>query len=138
MAARSSATKTYQYFQPNKKDLKDKFGDCTIRALCKALDKEWFEVFDLLIPYEREFQCPFSGFTLEMQKPVFEALGFNYYGISNAKGSKRPTVEQFAKAHKSGVYVLNVAHHLVTVVDGRYYDTWDCGHKSLYGYFEKR
>ena len=28
----------YKYYQPNKKDLKDKYGDCTIRALSKALN----------------------------------------------------------------------------------------------------
>lgn len=26
---------------------------------------------------------------------------------------------------------------MVAVVDGKYYDTWDSGYKSLYGYFEK-
>ena len=33
--------KVYQYYQPNKKDLKDEYGDCVIRALTKALDIKW-------------------------------------------------------------------------------------------------
>lgn len=60
-------------------------------------------------------------------------MGFTYYGISNKKGSKRPTVDGFAKEHK-GTYLLKVANHVVAV-DGIYYDS---GYKSLYGYYEKK
>ena len=64
-------------------------------------------------------------------------MGFRYVGISNKKGSKRPTVEGFTKSNKLGKFVLVVAHHLVASVDGTYYDTWDSGDKSMYGYWEK-
>lgn len=125
----------YKYFQPNEKDLSDKYGDCVIRSLCKALDKEWLEIFDDIQPLSREYQIPFNC------KPCYEKYlaqkGFVYHGISNAKGSKRPTVNSFAKEHKAGVYVLRVASHLVTVKDGYFYDTWDCGNKCLYGYWVK-
>lgn len=30
-------SKRFVYFQPNKKDLKDKVGDCQVRAFCKTL-----------------------------------------------------------------------------------------------------
>ena len=129
------AGKHYKYYQPNKKDLKDKYGDCVIRSLTKALNMEWLDVFDEMQPLSRELQVPFNC------RPCYEKYldikGLIYHGISNAKGSKRPTVDEFAKNHKNGTYVLRVAHHLVTVVDGYYYDTWDCGKKSLYGYWEK-
>ena len=62
-------------------------------------------------------------------------IGFSYHGISNRKGIKRPTVETFAKDHPEGTFILNVANHEVAVVDGLYYDTWNSGHCSLYGYF---
>ena len=58
-------------------------------------------------------------------------------GKANKKGSKRPTVDSFAKDHPNGSYILSVANHVVAVVDGKYYDTWDSGYKSLYGYYEK-
>ena len=63
--------------------------------------------------------------------------GFEYHGISNKKGSKRPTVESFTKEHKAGTFFLKVANHVVSVVDGTYYDTWDSGQCCLYGYYEK-
>lgn len=129
------ARKVYQYYQPNKMDLKDQYGDCVIRALTKAMDLEWLEVFDQMQPLSRELQVPFNC------KPCYEkyitSKSFSYVGVSNKKGSKRPTVKQFANQHREGVYILRVAHHLVTVVDGIYYDTWDSGHKSLYGYWIK-
>lgn len=128
--------RNYEYFQPNDKDLKDKVGDCQIRAFCKALNLSWLEAFDLTIPICRELQT-YTIFDCDLNKTkkAMESLGFTYTGISNKKGSKRPTVKEFAQSHKTGTYILSVAHHAVCVKDGKYYDTWDCGHKSLYGYY---
>ena len=50
-------TKYYQYYQPNEKDVKDKYGDCVIRALTKALDMDWLDVFNELVPIAREMQA---------------------------------------------------------------------------------
>ena len=129
----------YKYYQPNGKDVKDQYGDCTIRALSKVLGLSWIETFDLTIPFCREYQTP-NVFNVDVktERDILDKLGFTYYGISNKKGSKRPTVAGFAKEHKKGTYILNVANHVVAVVDGIYYDTWDSGYKSLYGYYEKR
>ena len=126
---------SYKYYQPNSKDLKDKYGDCVIRALTKALSMEWLQVFDEIQPISRELQVPFN--CRPCYEKYIENKGFKYYGVSNKKGTKRPTVEIFAKEHKVGTYILRVAHHLVTVVDGVYYDTWDSGKRCLYGYWKK-
>lgn len=127
--------KRYKYYQPNKKDLKDRQGDCVVRALTKVMNKTWLEVFNELIPYAIEIQC------MPNSKTCYESYlkdnGFEYHGISNRKGSKRPTVESFTKEHKTGTFFLNVANHVVSVVDGIYYDTWDSGQCCLYGYYEK-
>lgn len=128
----------YKYYQPNRKDLKDKYGDCTIRALSKALNVSWIEAFELTIPYCKEYQCTnIFDMPHNLEAEVMSKLGFKYYGISNKSGSKRPTVAGFAKTHNKGVFILNVANHEVAVIDGVYFDTWDCGSKSLYGYYEK-
>lgn len=129
----------YKYYQPNKKDLKDKYGDCTIRALSKALGLSWIETFDMTLPFCREYQTSniFNADT-QIEREILDRIGFAYYGISNKKGSKRPTVASFAKEHKNGIYIVKVANHVVAVVNGNYYDTWDSGYKSLYGYYKKR
>lgn len=130
--------KLFEYYQPNDKDLKDKYGDCTIRALAKVFDCTWVEAFDLQVPLAREAQIPDIFFApASTRNELMARLGFKYTGITNKKGTKRPTVWQFAKDHPTGRYILNVANHEVACVDGKYYDTWDSGYKPLYGYYTK-
>lgn len=130
-------SKHFVYYQPNKKDLTDTVGDCQVRALSKALNISWLEAFDLTIPICRELQT-YTIFACDRGKTreAMKRLGFTYTGVSNSRGQKRPTVESFAKAHPIGTFVVKVAHHVVAVVDGKFYDTWDCGQRSLYGYYE--
>lgn len=129
----------YVYYQPNKKDIKDKFGDCQIRALSKALDCSWLEAFDKAIAICREewvsliFDAP-----VDVRKRMLDKLGFDYHPAKKVKGRHRPTIESFAKDHPKGRYICAVVHHEVAVVDGKYYDTWDCGDCAMYGYFELR
>ena len=100
------------------------------------LEKMIFGSFYEITQISRELQCPFnSKFCYEL---YLSRKGFEYIGISNKKGSKRPTVKEFALKNRKGVFYLNIANHCVAVVDGIYYDTWDCGHKSLYGYWVRK
>lgn len=123
-----------RYFQPNPKK-NDKVGDCVVRAMCKAVDSDWVTVYKVLCNIGlRLGAMPNSDDTW---KEFLGKNGFIHHKISVKKGSKRGTVAEFAEKNKKGTFVLSVANHLVTVVDGYYYDTWDCGHKSLYGYYEK-
>lgn len=127
----------WKYYQPNKKDIKDEVGDCAIRAFTKALNKSWLEVFDDLIYYAREHQC------LLNQKPAYQDYLINegWHYQSNGKISKTKTVLKFCKLHNQGTYILYIKvgyrTHLVTVADGIYYDTWDCGNYCVYGYWVK-
>ena len=126
-------SKRFQYYQPNKLDLKDHYGDCTIRALSKALNLSWLEAFDLMIPICRKYQSPnIFNLPCKIENEAMAELGFVYQGISNKRGSVRPTVDDFAKNHPEGTYIVNVANHEVAVVDGCYYDTWDSGYCKLY------
>jgi hypothetical protein len=127
--------KYYQYYQPNKKDMKDKYGDCVIRALTKVLDMSWMEVFNDMLPVCTEYQALHNNQIVYTE--YLKSKGFIYVGISNKKGTKRPAVKSFAKDHKYGTYFITVANHVVAIVDGCYYDTWDSGEKSIYGYWKK-
>ena len=122
----------YVKYNPNEKQ---KFaGDCVIRALCKALNKTWLEVFDLLVIQARKQQRTIS------EKEVYEQVlfehGFIYNKVSNKKGSKRPRVFEKAKESVTPI-VMNVANHIVTAENGKYYDLWDSGNRCLYGYYTK-
>ena len=127
----------FVYYQPNEKDLKDEFGDCQVRALSKVLDCTWLEAFDMTIPICREEQTyTIFGGSMSVKKSSLARLGFEYTGVSNKKGTKRPTVKSFAKLHETGRYILKVANHVVACVNGKYYDTWDSGDCCLYGFYE--
>ncbi|MBR4314111.1 MAG: hypothetical protein IKP66_04295 [Lachnospiraceae bacterium] len=125
----------YTYFQPNDKDLKDKFGDCAVRALCLVENLSWDVAYDKMWWYSRDVWCPMNfkqGFD-----NVMANLGYTYVGISNKKGSKRPTVAEFAKTMKGKRAIAVVSNHYVGVKDGKYYDTWESGRTHLYGYWYK-
>lgn len=130
--------KRFVYYQPNDKDLKDNYGDCQIRALSKAFGVSWVEAFKMEIPYCIEYQCNnIFSVDISVRHKIMDELGFSYHGVSNKAGAKRPTVDSFAKDHPSGTYILVVANHVVACVDGKYYDTWNCGDRSMYGWYEK-
>ena len=96
------ASRNYKYYQPNDKDLKDQYGDCVVRALTKVMSKTWMQVFDDLISYAKKLQCMPNG--KQCYESYLKENGFTYHGISNKKCSKLPTVDRFAKDHKSGIF----------------------------------
>ena len=46
-------------------------------------------------------------------------------------------VYKFCCNFPHGTYVLGLDGHVVTVVDGRYYDTWDSGGKNVIYFWER-
>lgn len=120
----------FEYFQPNT----HKCGDCAVRAVVKATNSSWYTVFDDLIPIARKMQLMPND--RKVIGKYLESKGFKWVPIKVTKGSKRPTVKEFANKYV-GTYVLSLASHLTAVVNNKYYDIWDCGNRSLYGYWVK-
>lgn len=132
----TTKTKTRnRYFQPNPKK-NDKVGDCVVRAMCKATDKDWDTVFKRLcnIAYKMK-AMPNSD---DVWQAYLIEHGFVYNKLSVKRGSKRPTVDSFTRDNKAGTFVLRVANHVVTAQDGYSYDTWDSSDCSMYGYWSKQ
>lgn len=131
--------KIYHYYQPNKKDLKDEQGDCTIRALTKFFNVSWVEAFDMLVTYARETQTIINS--LNNIKLCLEDKGVPYVSVYKPKDKKKTTVSSFVKQNKTGTFILYVRSgfrtHLLCCQDGQYFDTWDCGDKIVYGYWKK-
>lgn len=125
--------KYYRYFNEN--PLKKETSDCAIRAIATATEQSWDDVYNELCKLGFELK------TIPNAKEVWEKFvtmkGFVRYPISNKKGSTRPTVLEFTKNHKQGIYILQVANHLTVCKNGIYYDLWDCGQKCLYSYWIK-
>lgn len=122
-----------RYYNPN--PLKKETGDCVVRALCKATGKDWDTIYRELYEIGRELKImPNSK---EAWKTYLRRHRFIEHKVSNKKGTKRPKVQEFARSHRTGTFVLSVANHVVTCEDGYYYDLDDFGKSSLYSYWEK-
>ena len=62
--------------------------------------------------------------------------GFKRYIIPN-ECPDCYTIEDFCNDHPYGVFVVATGTHVVTCVNGNYYDTWDSGKKIPIYYFTK-
>lgn len=105
-------------------------GDCAIRACCKATNRSWDEVFDGLVEIAFE------------QKDVLSANKvWGQYLTENGYRRYEPDfpmdVDKFCRNFPRGTYVLGLDGHVVTVVDGFYYDTWESGGKNVIYFWER-
>lgn len=118
-------------FNPN--PMKNKCGDCVVRALVAASDGTWDEIYKEL--------CGIGAELKEMpnDKDTFREWlyrhGFKQVPFKVKKGTKRPKVYEMARTGKT--IVCQVANHVVTVRDGDVWDIWDSSEKSLYAWWVK-
>ena len=63
-------------------------------------------------------------------------LGFLRVIDKKKADGTRDTVEDFAKSHLKGRYVVSVSGHWTACIDGIIYDTWDCSKENVLSYYE--
>lgn len=110
-------------------------GDCTVRAIAKALGQSWEQTY---------VELALQGF-LAGDMPSANAVWGAYL---RGKGFARRivpnecpdcyTVEGFAADHPRGTYILALSGHVVCVQDGDIWDTWDSGNEiPLYYWYRE-
>lgn len=114
----------FSYYNPNPKG--SRVGDCTIRAISKATGKEWEAVYAGLSAYGYML-CDMPSAN-HIWGAYLKREGFKRYFVDD-HGRDIYTVEDFCKDHPTGSYILAIEGHVVCVVDGRYYDSWDSGNE---------
>lgn len=120
------------YYNPN--PLNKNVGDCVIRALTKALQKQWSEVYAEL--------CVYGLYMADMpsSNAVWGAYlidnGFNRYILPNDCPDCY-TIGNFAAEHLDGIYVVATGTHTVTVENGNIYDSWHSENEVPIYYFHK-
>ena len=62
-------------------------------------------------------------------------LGFPRVIVQKKADGTRDTVEDFAKAHPKGRYIVSVSGHWTACIDGIIYDTWDCSRERVLSYY---
>lgn len=112
----------YRPYNPNPAG--NRTDDCTIRAICKATGKSWDEVYTGACLQGFLIKCmPESNVTWHA---YLKKLGYSRSVIPNSCPDCY-TVAEFAADHPKGTYILALRSHVVTVIDGDYYDIWDSG-----------
>lgn len=114
----------WKYFNPNPRQLHT--GDCVVRAICAATGESWDEVFTGLCLYGYDLKMMPTENALWMA--WLKALGFTRTALPDTCPDCY-TVADFAAEHPEGTFVLATGSHVVTVIHGDWYDTWDSGDK---------
>lgn len=122
----------FRYYNPNPCGLK--VGDCAIRALCKATDKPWEEIYaDLAVLGFQMCDMPSAN---SVWGAYLRRQGFYRENIAD-KCPECNTLEKFCDKHPKGLFVVAVKSHVVTVKDGNIYDTWNSGTEAPLYYFRR-
>ncbi len=120
-------------FNPNPKGIR--VGDCSVRAICKAIGERWETAFA---------RIALEGFIMG-DMPSSDAVWGN---VLRRNGFERKTIpntcpdcytaDDFCRDNPRGTFVLAFGGHVATVVDGDLYDSWDSRNEiPIYFYAEE-
>lgn len=119
-------------YNPNPKC--DRVGDCTVRAISKLLEQDWDRTYiDLCVQGYAMKDMPSSN-------SVWGEYLINRNYTRKVIQNTCPdcyTIKDFCNEHKQGAFLLCTGTHVVTVIDGDYYDTWDSGDEVPIFYYER-
>lgn len=122
----------FVYFNPNPQN--KAVGDCTVRALAKLLDVSWHKAYDALCDEGYlDGDMPSSN---AVMGALLRKMGFRRRIVSNLCPTCY-TLRDFARDHPEGECLVAFGNHVVTVVDGDYYDSWDSGSENPLYYYTK-
>lgn len=120
----------YENLNPEKRVV----GDCVIRAIAKLTDRPWeYAYIDVIVQGYNMYDMPSSN---EVWSSYLKSQGFYKKVIPNTCPDCY-TVKDFCKDHPKGKYLLATGSHVIAVIDGNYYDTWNSGDEIPIYYFTK-
>lgn len=119
-------------YNPN--PMRKSVGDCVIRAISTATDKDWDSVY---------MELMLKGFDMK-DIPIANNVWGSYLHDLGFKKEVVPdtcpdcyTVIDFINDNPHGTYVLGTGSHAIAVKDGKYFDTWDSGEEVPVYYWKK-
>lgn len=118
----------------NKNPLRKKVGDCVIRAISTILGTDWDTAYTGIM---------LEGFAMKDMPSANNVWG-EYLNRSGYERKVIPstctfcyTIRDFCDDHPEGRYIVATGSHVVAVIDGDYFDTWDSGDEVPVYYWEK-
>lgn len=122
----------YSFYNPN--PCGKLVGDCVIRAVAKALNRNWETTYmDIAMKGFEMCDMPSSN---TVWGAYLSEHGFRRKHISNTKPYNY-TIADFCNDNPEGVFVLTTGTHAVASINGVYYDAGDSGNEIPIYYWEK-
>lgn len=122
----------YKHYNPNPRNKLT--NDCVVRAICKLLGLSWNESYLRLVNQGYiEKDMPDTN---SVWGAFLSSVGYRRHIIPNSCPDCY-TVRDFCAEHPYGAYLLATGKHVVTVIDGDYYDAWDSGMEVPVYYWKK-
>lgn len=110
-------------------------GDCTVRAISKVTEQDWEQTYSgMSIQGFLLFDMPSAN---HVWGAYLKSKGFARHIIPDDCPDCY-TVSDFCNDHPEGTYLLALTAHVVAVVDGDYYDTWDSGDEVPLYYWSRK
>ena len=103
-------------------------GDCAVRAVAKALDTTW-EKAHLMLSANSFLMGDIQNSNTVIGS-VLRENGFKRANIPNSCPDCY-TIYDFTENNKEGTFVVFTGNHVVAIINGKYYDTWDSGDESI-------
>lgn len=123
------------FIRTNPNPVNNRVGDCVIRAISILMDMSWEETYDKICEQGRlMYDMPSSN---DVWSEYLRSQGFKRKSIPNTCPICY-TIREFCQDHRDGEYLLATGSHVVAVIDGDYYDTWDSGEEIPIYYFKRR
>ena len=123
----------FEFYNPNPTGRM--VGDCSVRAISKALDIDWETAYTLImIAGYKMGDMPSSN---SVWGAVLRENGFYRENIPN-ECPYCYTAAEFISDHPKGTYVLGFGKHVATVKDGVLYDSWNSSKEIVQYYWYRK
>lgn len=122
------------YIEFNNNPVGRRVGDCAVRAISKALDTTWESAYIMLA-----LNGLHMGDVMNADSVWGATLRQNGYSRKAIPASCPDCydITEFCKEFPTGTYVVGTGGHVVTVIDGDYFDSWDSGSETPQFYWSK-
>ena len=109
--------------------------DCTVRAISTVLNQTWEQTYAGMVV---------EGMAI-YNMPSANVVWSNYLKRKSFKRYIIPddlpedySVRDFCRDNPKGAFLLALSGHVVAVIDGNYYDTWDSGDEIPIYYWHRK
>ena len=110
-------------------------GDCAIRAVSLALNKDWESTYLMIALNGLQMgDMPSSN---SVWGSVLRQNGFVRVNLPNTCPDCY-TVRDFCEEHPKGTYVLGLSGHVVTAKNGDWFDVFDSGDETVLFYWHRK